>query len=194
MTLVGTNVPMVGAQAKVTGAVNYAANLEFPGQLYAKALRSPYVHAKLIHIDASKAAVLPGVRAVVTREDLIGLHPYFGTGVEDQPVVVIDKVRYAGDIVAAVAADSRETAEEAVTLIEAEYEELPAVTAILEAANRDAPVIHSSTSTKLPAAISTAFIAQAAVTSSRAFANRTKLSKTLIPCRRSSTAISNRTP
>src|SRR6185503_1444497 len=98
MTLVGTNVEMVGAVAKVTGAVNYIANLEFPGQLFAKALRSPYPHAKLIRVDASKAAALAGVRAVVTRDDLSGLNPYFGTGVEDQPVVVIDKVRYVGDI------------------------------------------------------------------------------------------------
>jgi CO/xanthine dehydrogenase Mo-binding subunit len=142
MTLVGTNVEMVGARAKVSGAVNYAADLELPGQLHAQALRSPYPHAKLVRIDASKAATLPGVRAVVTRDDLTGLNPYFGTGVEDQPVVVIDKVRCVGDIVAAVAADSREIAEEAITLIEAEYEELPAVTDVLEAAKPDAPLIH----------------------------------------------------
>ena len=142
MSLVGTNVEMVGARAKVSGAVSYVADMEFPGQLYAKALRSPYAHAKLIRIDASKAAVLPGVRATVTRDDLAGLNPYFGTGVEDQPVVVIDKARYAGDILAAVAADSREIAEEAVSLIEAEYEELPAVTDILESAKANAPIIH----------------------------------------------------
>ncbi|MGH7793774.1 MAG: xanthine dehydrogenase family protein molybdopterin-binding subunit [Candidatus Binatia bacterium] len=142
MTLVGTNVPMAGAVAKVTGAANYIANMEFPGQLFTKALRSPFAHAKLLKIDAGKAAALPGVRAVVTRDDLSGLHPYFGTGVEDRPVVVIDKARYAGDIVAAVAADSREVAEEALMLIDAEYEELPAATDILEAANPGAPIIH----------------------------------------------------
>ena len=142
MTLVGTNVPMTGAVAKVTGAVNYIANLEFPGQLFAKALRSPYPHAKLIRIDAGKATALPGVRAVVTRDDLSGLNPYFGTGVEDQPVVVIDKVRYVGDIVAAVAADSREVAEEAIALIDVDYEELSAVTDIPGAAQPTAPIIH----------------------------------------------------
>ncbi len=142
MTLVGTNVPMTGALAKVTGAVSYIANLEFPGQLFAKALRSPYPHAKLLRIDARKAAALPGVRAIVTRDDLTGINPYFGTGVEDQPVVAIDKVRYVGDIVAAVAADSREIAEEAIALIDVEYEELPAVTDILEAAKSGAPIIH----------------------------------------------------
>lgn len=143
MTLVGTSVPMVGAAAKVTGAVNYAANIEFPGQLFVKALRSPYSHARLVRIDASRAAALQGVHAVVTRDELAGLHPYFGAGVEDQPVVVIDAARYAGDIVAAVAADSRDIAEEAVALIAAEYEELPAVTDILDAAKRDAPVIQA---------------------------------------------------
>jgi len=142
MTLVGTNVPMAGAAAKVTGTVNYIANMELPGQLFAKALRSPFAHAKLLKIDAGKAAALPGVRAVVTRDDLTGLNPYFGTGVEDQPVVVIDKARYAGDIVAAVAADSREIAEEAITLIEAEYEESPPATDVVEAARPDAPIIH----------------------------------------------------
>ncbi|MGZ8521287.1 MAG: xanthine dehydrogenase family protein molybdopterin-binding subunit [Candidatus Binatia bacterium] len=141
MTLVGTNVEMVGGRAKVSGAVSYVADMEFPGQLYAKALRSPYPHAKLLRIDGSRAAALRGVRAVITRDDLAGLNPYFGTGVEDQPVLVIDKVRCVGDIVAAVAADSREIAEEAVALIEADYQELPAVTDILEAAKADAPII-----------------------------------------------------
>ncbi len=143
MTLVGTNVPMVSALEKVTGAVSYAANIELPGQLYVKALRSPYSHATLLRIDATRAAALPGVQAVVTRDDLAALNPYFGTGVEDQPVVVIDTARYAGDIVAAVAADSRQIAEEAVALIEAEYDELPAVTDILEATKPDAPLVQS---------------------------------------------------
>ena len=142
MSLVGTNVEMVGGRAKVSGAVSYVADMEFPGQLYAKALRSPYPHAKLIRIDASKAAALPGVRAVVTRDDLVGLNPYFGTGVEDQPVLVIDKARCVGDILAAVAADSKEIAEEAVLLIAVEFAQLPAATNILDAIEPDAPIVH----------------------------------------------------
>ena len=149
MTLVGTNVEMVGGRAKVAGAVSYVADLELPGQLYAKALRSPYPHAKLLRIDASKAAALPGVRGVVTRDDLTGLNPYFGTGVEDQPVLVIDKARCVGDIVAAVAADSKEIAEEAITLIEADYEELPAATDLLEAAQPGAPIVQEQHVDKL---------------------------------------------
>ena len=142
MSIVGTNVEMVGGRAKVSGAVSYVADMEFPGQLYAKALRSPYPHAKLIRIDASKAAALPGVRAVVTRDDLVGLNPYFGTGVEDQPVLVIDKARCVGDILAAVAADSKEIAEEAVLLIAVEFAQLPAATDILDAIKPDAPIVH----------------------------------------------------
>ena len=87
MTLVGTNVEMVGGRAKVSGAVSYIADIDFPGQLHAKALRSPYPHAKLLRIDASKALLLAGVRAVVTRDDLAGLNPYFGTGVDRKSVV-----------------------------------------------------------------------------------------------------------
>lgn len=141
MTLVGASVPMVGALAKVTGTVNYAGNIEFPGQLFVKALRSPYAHAELVRIDAARAAALAGVRAVVTRDDLDGLHRYFGTGAEDQPVVVIDRARYVGDIVAAVAADTLEIAEGAVALIDAEYQELAGVTDILAAAGRDAAIV-----------------------------------------------------
>ena len=91
MTFVGTNVEMIGGRAKVTGAVSYVADMVFPASFTPKALRSRYSHAKLVRIDASRVAALSGVRAVVTRDDLAGLNPYFGTGVEDQPVVVIDK-------------------------------------------------------------------------------------------------------
>ncbi len=142
MSLIGTNVPMTGARAKVIGAVDYAADLEFAGVLHAKALRSPYAHAKLVRIDAREAASLDGVAAAVTRDDLRELNPHFGTGVEDQPVLAIDKARYAGDIVAAVAAESREIAEEAVGLIAADFEELTASVDVLQAARPGAPIIH----------------------------------------------------
>jgi CO/xanthine dehydrogenase Mo-binding subunit len=82
---------MVGGLAKVTGAVNYAPDLVLPRMLYAKALRSPFAHADLLRVDASKAEKLPGVVAVVTRDDLTGLSPYFGPVVDDQPVVATDR-------------------------------------------------------------------------------------------------------
>ena len=142
MTLVGTNVTMVGGLAKVTGAVNYAPDLVLPRMLYAKALRSPYAHANLLRVDASKAEKLPGVVAVITRDDLTGLSPYFGPVVDDQPVVATDRVRHVGEVVALVAAESREIAEESLELIEVEYRELPAVFDLLEAVKPGAPVLH----------------------------------------------------
>ena len=142
MTLVGTNVTMVGGLAKVTGAANYSPDLVLPRMLYAKALRSPYPHAKLLRLDASKAEKFPGVVAVVTRDDLDGLNPYFGPIVDDQPVVATDRVRHVGEPVALLAAETLEIAEEALDLIEVDYEELPAVFDILQAAKPGAPVLH----------------------------------------------------
>ena len=95
--------------------------------VYAKVLRSTHTHARLLRVDASKAAKLPGVVAVLTRDDLKGMNSHFGPVVKDQPVVAIDRVRYVGDIIAAVAAEEKDVAEEAVELIEVEYEPLPAV-------------------------------------------------------------------
>ena len=141
MALVGSDVTMVGGLAKVTGAVNYAPDLQFPRMLYAKALRSPYAHAKILRIDAARAGKFPGVIAVVTRADLDGLNPYFGPVVDDQPVVATERVRHVGEVVALVAGESREIAEEAVGLIEVDYEKLPAVFDILEAIKLDAPVL-----------------------------------------------------
>jgi CO/xanthine dehydrogenase Mo-binding subunit len=143
MALVGRDVTMVGGLAKVTGAVNYAPDLQFPRMLYAKALRSPYAHAKIRRIDAARAEKLPGVVAVVTRDDLSGLNPYFGPVVDDQPVVATERVRHVGEVVVLIAGESREIAEEAAGLIEVDYEELPAVFDILEAIKTDAPVLHA---------------------------------------------------
>jgi CO/xanthine dehydrogenase Mo-binding subunit len=111
--------------------------------LFAKALRSPYAHARLLRIDARKAEQFPGVVAVVTRDDLDGLNAYFGPVVDDQPVVATDRVRHVGEVVALLAAETRDIAEEALALIEAEYAELPAVFDILEAARPGAPVLHA---------------------------------------------------
>ncbi|MCY4487646.1 MAG: xanthine dehydrogenase family protein molybdopterin-binding subunit [Deltaproteobacteria bacterium] len=142
MSAVGTDVPRVDGNAKVAGSAQYTADIELPGMLHAKALRSPHPHAKLVSVDVSRAAALPGVIAVVTRDDLDGLNPYYGAVVEDQPVLAIDRVRCVGDIVAAVAAEEREIAEEAVELIEVEYEPLPAVFDVVAAAGPAAPIIH----------------------------------------------------
>jgi CO/xanthine dehydrogenase Mo-binding subunit len=119
---------------KVTGAARYTFDVSLPGMLHAKVLRSPYPHARIRSIDTSRAEALLGVVAVVTGADVVPLpDPYYGVAIRDQPVVSIDKVRYVGDMVAAVAAIDEETAYRALALIEVQYEKLPAVMTIDEA-------------------------------------------------------------
>ena len=116
---------------KVTGAARYTFDVSLPGMLHAKVLRSPHPHARIRSIDTGRAEGLPGVAAVVTGIDAVGLpDPYYGVAIRDQPVVAIDKVRYVGDMVAAVAAVDEEIAYRALALIEVHYDPLPAVTAI----------------------------------------------------------------
>jgi len=142
VSAVGSSIPRVDGLAKVSGGAQYTADIELSGMTFARALRSPHPHARLLKVDASRAAALPGVVAVVTRDDLGGLNAHYGAVVEDQPVLAIERVRCVGDVVAAVAAEEREIAEEAVELIDVEYEPLPAVFDVVAAASSDAPVIH----------------------------------------------------
>ena len=142
MRIVGCMPSRVDGAAKVTGKAVYAVDVELPGMAYGKILRSPYPHAKLLKINASKAENFPGVIAVLTREDLGKFSPYYGAAYKDQPIVALDKVRYVGDPVAAVAAVDEATAEEAVTLLEAEYEELPSVVTVDQALAPGAPLVH----------------------------------------------------
>src|SRR5690349_14244596 len=109
---------------------------------YAKVLRSPYAHAKILSIDKSRAEAHPGVHCVVTGFDLDGINPYYGHAVKDHPLLAIEKVRYAGEAVAAVVAVDERTAFEALELIEVKYEELKAIFTPQEAAAKDAPLLH----------------------------------------------------
>jgi CO/xanthine dehydrogenase Mo-binding subunit len=127
--VIGRAEPLVDANEKVTGKAIYTVDVELPGLAHGRVLRSPYAHARLKRVDASRAEKLPGVFAVIPREDQKRLG-MFGAAYKDQTVVAVDKVRYAGDPVAAVAALDEATAEEALSLIEVEYEELAAVTTI----------------------------------------------------------------
>lgn len=140
-----SRLPMVDAQDRVTGEVEYVIDIQLPRMLHAKILRSPFPHARILSIDASAALELPGVVAVLTRDDLAN-HPqinsYYGPQVADQPVIAIDKVRHVGDAVAAVAAEDPDIAEEALFYIDVEYEELPAVFDPVEAMNPGAPRLH----------------------------------------------------
>ena len=143
MNSIGVDVARADGAAKIRGAAQYTADVELPGMVYAKALRSTYPHARLVRVDARRAEKLAGVVAVLTRDDLKGMSAYFGPVVKDQPVVAIDRVRYAGEVIAAVAAEGRDVAEEALDLIEVEYEPLSAVYDLLEAMKPEAPVLHA---------------------------------------------------
>jgi CO/xanthine dehydrogenase Mo-binding subunit len=131
--------PRADAPAKVTGTARYTADVRLPGMLHAKVLRSPHAHARLLSIDSSRARALPGVHAVLTRDDLDGVVPGYGYFIKDQPVVAVDKVRYVGDVVAAVAAEDEATALAALEQISVEYEVLRGVPDIDASLSSDAP-------------------------------------------------------
>ena len=139
---VGQSIPRVDATEKVTGRALYASDVKLPGMAHAKILRSPLPHARVRRIDANKAAAMPGVVAVLTRDNLDVRSPYYGAYIKDQPVVALEKVRYVGDIVAAVAATDEKIAERAVHQIEVDYEELPGMFNVEEALSESAVIIH----------------------------------------------------
>jgi len=141
VSAVGTSVQRVDGPATVTGSTEYTADMRLPGMLQVRVLRSPYPHARIVSIDASRAAALPGV-VVLTRDDLAGMDPYYGPVVRDQPILAIDKVRFVGDVVAAVAAERLDAAEEALDLIDVEYAVLPSAVDPVEAMEASAAVIH----------------------------------------------------
>ena len=140
--VVNHSLPRRDGRVKVTGKAQYVADLKLIGMAYAKVLRSPYAHAKILSIDKSRAEAHPGVHCVVTGFDLDGINPYYGHAVKDHPLLAIEKVRYAGEAVAAVVAVDERTAFEALELIEVKYEELKAIFTPREAAAKDAPLLH----------------------------------------------------
>ena len=121
--VVGRDVPRTDAIPKVTGAAQYVADLHFPGMLHAAVLRSPHPHARIVSIDVSAAAAIPGVKAVATGADTA--RRKWGAFRPDLYPLAIDKVRYVGDEIAAVAAVDPETARAAVDKIVVRYEVLP---------------------------------------------------------------------
>jgi len=146
---IGKRVPRIDGIEKATGTAKYLGDLKIAGMLYGKILRSPYPHAKILKVDPSKAEKVKGVRAVVTGKDTKGIRlcviPHLG----NKPPLAEDKVRFIGDEIAAVAADSEEIAEEALDLIEVEYEELPGVFDPFEAMKADAVKIHEGGNTAI---------------------------------------------
>ena len=139
--VVGHGKPHPDARSKVTGEAVYAGDLYFEGMLYAKVLRSEYPHARILGIDTSEARALPGVAAVITAEDVPGVKNH-GLSRQDWPVLAYDKVRYVGDAIAVVAADSEETAAQAAGMIKVTYEPLPVVASAEQALAEGAPLVH----------------------------------------------------
>ncbi len=144
-SLIGKDIPRNDARAKATGTAIYTDDIKLPGMLYGKILRSPIPHARILNIDVSKALALPGVKCVVTGQDTpkikYGNWRLFPATQDEYPLAV-DKVRFVGDEVAAVAAVDPDTAQEAIDLIQVEYEELPAVFDIESAMKKGAPILH----------------------------------------------------
>ena len=141
-TAIGKYVQRFDALEKITGKSVYTGDINVPGMLHGKLLRSYLPHARIRRIDADEARAMPGVFAVLTRDSLPMPSPYYGSFAKDQPVVATEKTRYAGEIVAAVAAAEEAIAEEAVKRINVEYEELPAVITIEDAVRDGAPLVH----------------------------------------------------
>ena len=138
--IVGRSLPRMDAPGKVTGAAIYAADFTLPGMLHGKVLRSREPHARLLRIDASRAARLPGVRAVITAADVVDVR--YGGSVKDEEVFARERIRFAGQPLAAVAATTLETATAALAAIEVITEPLPPVLDVAAALAPDAPLVH----------------------------------------------------
>jgi CO/xanthine dehydrogenase Mo-binding subunit len=142
---VGRSIPRLEARAKVTGRAEYVHNLRLPGMLYGKIFRSTVAHGRIRRIDTAAAQAVEGVHRVVTAEDIRKMipDPYYGPAFHDQPILAIDKVRHAGEPVAVVLASDPHVAEEATSLIDIQYEALPAVFDEVEAMTSSA-VVHEA--------------------------------------------------
>lgn len=140
--IAGQSVPRVDGREKVTGKAPYVVDMSLPGMLHGEILRSPVPHARILRIDTRAARQLEGVRAVITGDDMAQRR--FGAFVADETGLAVDKVRYVGDAVAAVAAIDEQTALKALALIEVKYDELPFVSDPEEAMQENAPKIHDS--------------------------------------------------
>ncbi len=142
LVTVGSSAPRAEGPEKVTGRTAYAADRVFPRMVWGKAVRSGLAHAGILRVDTSKARAVPGVLAVLTAADVPDV--LTGRQLQDTPVLARDRVRFIGEKIAVVAAESRDIAEEAAALVEVEYEEWPAVFDPREAMREGAPVLHEN--------------------------------------------------
>jgi len=149
MSVIGQSLPRIDAQAKVTGQARYPGDFYMEGMLHAKVVWSEHPHARVRRIDTSQAEAYPGVVAVLTYKD-VPVNEY-GINIMDQPVLVAEggKVRWVGDRIAVVVAESDRIAEAARKLVEVEYEPLPVVDDAREAMGTDAPLVHEGRGTNV---------------------------------------------
>jgi len=152
LNIVGHSYPQIDAFEKTMGKTRFVSDLVLPGMLHGRTLRSPYPHARILHIDTSAAQALTGVKAVASYADTPGIK--YGPRSEDWTIFAADKARFYGEEVAAVAAVDRDTAEEALDLIKVEYEELPGVFDPEEAMQEGAPLVHEASARNIAAEFS----------------------------------------
>ena len=145
LKVVGRPSSRVDGPDKVSGTTVYTADVQLPGMLWGRCLRSPYAHARILSINTEPAKKVKGVRAVLTGEDVPDKR--VGLSLQDTPLLAIGKVRFIGEKVVAVAAEDRDAAEEAVSVIEIEYQELPGVFDAGQAMTRAAPLVHDELAT-----------------------------------------------
>lgn len=145
LQIVGRPLGRIEGPEKVGGKTIYSADVQLPGMLWGLCLRSPYAHARILHVDTEKAKRVKGVTAILTGDDL---PPHrVGLSLQDMPLLARGKVRFIGEKVAAVAAQERDAAEEALARVDVEYEELPAVFDPKQAMAAGAPLIHEELET-----------------------------------------------
>ena len=140
--ILNTRVPRVDAVDKATGKAVYTDDLKRPGMLRCAILHSPLAHGKILKIDTSKAMALPGVKAIITGKEAGTVKYGVSPARYDENVLCLDKVRYVGDEIAAVAAIDQDTALEAVSLIEVDFEEIPPVLDGFNAMEEGLPQLH----------------------------------------------------
>jgi CO/xanthine dehydrogenase Mo-binding subunit len=139
---VGRSAERADGRVKLAGQAEFTGDIHPPRMLYGAVLRSPVAHARLLSVDASAAEKTDGVVAVLTASDLADLDPYYGHALRDRPIVAIDRVRFAGEPVAVVAATTQAVADLAVTRVEVEYEPLPIAASLEAALAPGAPLVH----------------------------------------------------
>lgn len=135
---IGTSYARTGGLERVTGALQYLADIRLNDVLQVKLIHLDVARARILSIDTSEAEAVPGVRCVMTAADLPDPMPRFGPHAQDRPVLAVDQVNFHGEFLAAVAAETREAAEEAARLVKVEYEALPAIFTVDAALAADA--------------------------------------------------------